>query len=189
MKHPGKHTSAGADVFSVRIDRIGEEGHHLDEVVTPAWLANTLGRNSPYRPGGEGRVHLDLHLVEDVVHVRGRVRVAVVAQCSRCLTEVPMALDTPVEVALFPRGAEPPAAPDGELGEEDLGVATYEEGEVDLASVVHDEVFLELPMNPLCDEQCKGLCPSCGINLNEGVCSCAPATDPRWQALAGIKLS
>jgi uncharacterized protein len=97
-------------------------------------------------------------------------------------------IDTPLDVTLFPRGKEPPAHADGEVAEEDLGVATYEEKEIDLSGIVHDEVLLGLPMNPVCREDCAGLCPTCGQNLNEGDCECPPASDPRWDALRRLKL-
>ena len=91
-------------------------------------------------------------------------------------------------LALFPRGEEPPAASDGEVADDDMGVGMYEGEEIDLAGLVRDEVFLELPMNLVCVDSCAGLCPQCGANLNEGRCTCVPEFDPRWQALRGLML-
>ncbi len=59
---------------------------------------------------------------------------------------------------------------------------------VDLEPLVRDAVLLELPQAPLCSEECKGLCPTCGTNRNEGDCTCDPAPrDPRWAALDELK--
>ncbi len=59
---------------------------------------------------------------------------------------------------------------------------------VDLEPLVRDAVLLELPQAPLCMEECKGLCPTCGANRNEGDCTCDPAPrDPRWAALDELK--
>ncbi|MEY2476494.1 MAG: hypothetical protein QOG87_1809 [Actinomycetota bacterium] len=59
---------------------------------------------------------------------------------------------------------------------------------VDLEPLVRDAVLLELPQAPLCMEECKGLCPTCGINRNEGTCACEPTNrDPRWAALDELK--
>ena len=59
---------------------------------------------------------------------------------------------------------------------------------VDLEPLVRDAVLLELPQAPLCMEECKGLCPTCGINRNEGTCTCEPPPrDPRWAALDELK--
>lgn len=55
--------------------------------------------------------------------------------------------------------------------------------ELDLEPLVHDAVLLELPQAPLCRAGCAGLCPTCGADLNETKCDCAPPTDPRWSAL------
>jgi uncharacterized protein len=89
---------------------------------------------------------------------------------------------------LFPRGAEPSAAKDGELADDDMGVSTYVGHEIDLSDVVHDEVFLELPMSPVCGQTCAGLCPQCGANRNQNPCDCRPPVDHRWQALLSMKL-
>ncbi len=176
------------DPLTVRLERIPVEGLDLDEAVSVEWLANALGEGSPFRPDGEGRLRVHLHRAEEVVHVRGRATLSLGSACSRCLEPVSLAIDTPLEVALFPLGSEPAPRPDGEIAPEDMGVATYEDDEIDLGGIVHDEVFLELPMNPVCSESCAGLCPTCGTNLNEQRCACKPAPDPRWSALRQLKL-
>ena len=58
---------------------------------------------------------------------------------------------------------------------------------VDLEPLVRDAVLLELPQAPLCAEECKGLCPTCGANRNEGTCTCTREPDPRWAALDELK--
>jgi len=182
------------DTLTVRVDSIGPRGVDIERDVSSAWVDSALGEGSPFAAGGGG--HLELHLervrsahAPGVVHVRGRGRLALSATCSRCLGPVALALDTPIEVAMFPAGHEPPAAPDGELQAEDMGIATYTQDEIDLARVVHDEVFLQLPMNPLCSESCAGLCASCGASLNEGPCGCEPPAESRWSAFSDVKLS
>ena len=54
---------------------------------------------------------------------------------------------------------------------------------IDLGPLVRDAVVLELPMAPLCREDCAGLCPQCGANRNEGDCGCVAPRDPRWANL------
>ncbi|HET6915863.1 MAG TPA: DUF177 domain-containing protein [Acidimicrobiales bacterium] len=59
---------------------------------------------------------------------------------------------------------------------------------LDLQPLVRDALLLDLPLAPLCREDCKGLCPTCGADLNDGPCSCARApADPRWAALDLLK--
>jgi uncharacterized protein len=55
---------------------------------------------------------------------------------------------------------------------------------LDLLTVAHDACILELPLAPLCREECAGLCPECGTNLNLETCSCTLPVDPRWAGLA-----
>ena len=55
--------------------------------------------------------------------------------------------------------------------------------ELDLEPLARDAVLLELPLAPLCTEDCQGLCPTCGANRNTESCDCAPPADPRWAAL------
>lgn len=177
-----------AENFKVRLDRIGDEGFELDERVEQSWLTELLGKRSPFKAAASGRLRVQLLRANEVVHVRGRAELQLQAECSRCLAPVALALDAPIEVALFPRGEEPEPDEHGEVAAEDMGVDTYDAEEVDLSHVLHDEVFLGLPMNPLCSEACAGLCGTCGENLNARACRCEPDIDVRWQALKDIKL-
>jgi uncharacterized protein len=59
--------------------------------------------------------------------------------------------------------------------------------ELDLEPLARDAVLLELPLAPLCSEECLGLCPTCGANRNVTVCYCPPETDPRWSALDSLR--
>jgi len=59
----------------------------------------------------------------------------------------------------------------------------------DLAPMVHDAILLELPLAPLCREDCRGLCPYCGIDRNEAVCDCSAPVDPRWATLDGLRFA
>jgi len=178
--------------FVIRLDSIKPDGLDVDAPVSVEWLIEVLGGGTPFRPAAAGhlQIHLD-RLEQNVVHVRGRAALQLEADCSRCLEPVTLAVDTPVAVTMFPVDAEPQPAPDGELKAEDMGIATYEDEQIDIGAVIHDEVFLELPMNPLCAANCAGLCPSCGANLNQKTCECEHpvATDTRWSAFRDIKLS
>lgn len=77
------------------------------------------------------------------------------------------------------------AAPEPEEDEdEDEEFSPYSGDEIDLTQSIQENLFLSLPMKPLCKPDCPGLCPQCGADLNEGPCGCEePATDPRLFAL------
>ncbi|HHY76547.1 MAG TPA: DUF177 domain-containing protein [Firmicutes bacterium] len=87
--------------------------------------------------------------------------------CSRCLGSFTKEMELDCE-------AEFVEDPDGRPQEEEPEVSVFalEGGVCDLGEMVRHEVLLNLPMKPLCSEDCKGLCPVCGKNLNEGDCDC-----------------
>ena len=113
------------------------------------------------------------------VEVRGRLQGSLVMKCSRCLKPVTEQLDIPFHEVFQP--VEHP----GQVQEEDEDI-TYVQGEsVDLTDYVKEALVLYLPLAPVCSEDCKGLCPSCGTDLNESSCNCdTEVIDPR---LAGLK--
>ena len=84
----------------------------------------------------------------------------IVAECSRCLTEFPQHLQTEfTELYAFTANSV-----------NDSGLILPENGKIDLAPILRDEMLLSIPINPVCQPDCKGLCPVCGENLNETTC-------------------
>jgi len=108
--------------------------------------------------------------------------------CSRCVEPYPFANPSTFHVRFRPR---PQASGEEEVeitDEEELDVEYYSEREVPLKDLALEQVQLSIPMKPLCDEKCLGLCPTCGANRNREACKCeAAATDDRWGALKGIR--
>ena len=75
-----------------------------------------------------------------------------------------------------------------EIRSGDFDTALYENDEIDLGQLMQEQIFLTLPMKPLCAEGCRGLCPSCGTNLNKAACDCQTRwEDPRLAALEALK--
>ena len=70
-----------------------------------------------------------------------------------------------------------------------MGLSFYASEEIDLSPFIREQVLLALPMCPLCEASCRGLCPSCGINLNDEACVCiSPSGDPRMAFFRSLKL-
>jgi len=123
-------------------------------------------------PAGDP-LELDLQLesVHDGILAMGHVRGHWVAECSRCLVAVDAAFDlelrelfehTPIDDETYPLHGD----------------------EIDLEPAVRDAVLVELPLAPVCDEACRGLCPECGADRNTVDCGhTAAAADPRWERL------
>ena len=111
--------------------------------------------------------------------VRVRLSTAVVLQCTRCLTTFTLALERDMEEIFYPEGLRGQVAEDREV------VSYFTDDTLDLAEPIRENLQLALPMKRLCREQCRGLCPQCGRDLNEGECGCRRAEpDPRWARLA-----
>lgn len=144
--------------------------------------------------GGEAEYHLTIPLQVDMTHMRsgkdliftGAIEGKLVGQCSRCLEECVLPVRREFSLVLSPKrefGREV------ELSADELSASFYSEDKVDLSALVHEETFLALPSRPLCREDCRGLCPQCGINLNLESCDCRPAwRDPRLAVLATLRV-
>jgi uncharacterized protein len=107
--------------------------------------------------------------------VRGRLQGSIELSCSRCLATFAQAVAGDFDLLLAP-GPAPLRAREEELSEEDLTLDYYTGDEVNLESILREQILLLLPLKPLCDDNCQGLCPRCGADLNRGACACpAPA--------------
>jgi len=101
--------------------------------------------------------------------------------CDRCLKEYDSEYTTKVEFAIT---SDPRMRSDSE----DMMFVSSSLDEVDISSYIREAIILSIPFKRLCDEECKGLCTSCGINLNDGSCNCNDEfVDPRWEKLKEIK--
>jgi uncharacterized protein len=131
-------------------------------------------------PGAELDLDLRLESVMDGVLVSGIVTAPVSGECGRCLGDVSDTLRVKVqELFVYPEAAT-------EHDEEDE-VSQLDGDFLDLAPTLRDAVVLALPLNPLCNEDCQGLCATCGERLDDLPAGHAhEQTDARWGALSGL---
>lgn len=127
-------------------------------------------------------VDLTARSVGDGVFLRGRLRTTVRLACRRCLTSVEQEIDDVVDLLFEPLGPEDEEA-EGEV------YPLPEKGDVlDLREAVREQVLLRAPQFSLCSEDCKGLCPQCGTDLNTSECNCVPEQPATpWDALKNVK--
>ena len=122
------------------------------------------------------------------VRLTGALRSRISVPCARCLTATNVEVDELFDLSYVPATEQGGMSEDHELGEDDLQVAFYQGDEIDLDDVVRERLELALPMALYCKEDCRGLCPDCGANLNEGDCVCVyESPDSRWAALKELK--
>lgn len=137
-----------------------------------------------------GRPELDLRATreEDRVRLAGAIKATVEIECDRCLTPLTVPVDQSFDLIYVPPNRPAGAHDEKELGEDDLYVSFYQGQAIDLDDLVREQIELTLPMARLCGEQCRGLCPHCGANLNQQQCDCSSEEiDPRWAALKNLQ--
>ncbi len=114
----------------------------------------------------------------------GEVVGHVVGQCARCLEAYRFELDVPFRFVFVPGTQRVPGA-----ASDDPELEYYQGQEVDLGSPLRERLILALPTQPLCRENCAGLCPRCGTNRNADRCSCGPAEgDTRLAVLRNLRV-
>lgn len=172
-------TNRSIDPRSVLVFDIHEFGHRAGgnrEVVSEVPAPEGIGNDVIGVPT-ESPIHLELRFegVGDGVLATGVAEVQLRGECARCLTEI--AADAEIdlqELFLFP-GVDP----------DDEEASRVEAEMIDLEPVLRDAAMLDLPFIPLCREDCAGLCPLCGTNLNDDPGhGHDEAIDPRWAGLA-----
>jgi len=131
--------------------------------------------------------HHGKHQVVRDIRLKGKLETSLEVACARCLDPVVLAVKRNFDLLYRPLGTD--------AGHEELSVTDaeaeigYYQGEgLLLEDTLREQVLLAVPLKTVCREDCKGLCPHCGKNLNEGACSCADEVeDPRWAALKEIR--
>ena len=187
----------------VKIEEIRDAGLQTKKEMSLESLGTAL-EGSGFRPLEPLVVSASLRKVSGGVLLEARFTSRVVAECKRCLTESKLELPVSFSLNLVPESL---ARGEGLLDKDEQedndkshgesgGSFTLERAEeelfdgkvIDLEPLVREQVLLALPMSAVCREDCKGLCPQCGIDRNSGTCSCEKPIDPRLAALKGLKL-
>ncbi|OHB33901.1 MAG: hypothetical protein A2X79_03340 [Desulfuromonadaceae bacterium GWB2_53_15] len=140
-----------------------------------------------------GPILCDITAAREYDHLRvsGRVDTQVTLACSRCTAIYEAGIGSTFTI-IYRKGnfQEVDQEEETELSDQDLISATYIGNEIDLTHEIEEQVAMEIPIKPLCNEACKGLCPVCGIDLNHATCSCSSEqTSFKFSALKDFKVS
>ena len=157
------HTTAAA----VSGDLAADDPVWDDADVRPAKGIHVSGR---FSATGGGQYYFKGHMAGEIA-----------TECRRCLSDAQASVSEEVQIIFADPGA---------VGEDDPDVYPVSDRakEIDLRAAVREQWLLTVPSLVLCREDCRGLCPSCGTDLNLGACECAPAMkDPRWTAMEQIR--
>ena len=173
----------------IHVSQIPLEGLPVSALLVPAEVHLEGEDNFTLVPGGRLEALVERG-DEDSVHVRGRLGARLGLQCGRCLEPYELPVDQELDLFYLPHrpgGGADEEEEEVELSDRDMVVAFYRGGQLDLGQMVREQFFLALPMKRLCREDCAGLCPTCGINRNQGRCDCPEEpVDPRLAPLGKL---
>lgn len=137
---------------------------------------------------GMVNAHMTVRLSGECVRVTGGLEADLVVTCSRCAAQFPSHVAKSFSLEYWPDPQLGPDAEELELKYADLDIGFYRNEELDLSAVVSEQIVLEVPMKPMCRDNCKGLCDQCGADLNLGDCGCSrERVDPRLAPLAALQ--
>jgi uncharacterized metal-binding protein YceD (DUF177 family) len=133
---------------------------------------------------GDVVLAFDIERGQDRYHLVGTAATTLELTCSRCAEPFSVEVAPAFDLRYLPQSAN---AGEGEreVEEEDLSTAYYRDQAIHLGELIREQFTLLVPMKPLCRADCRGLCPSCGVNRNVSTCQC----DPHWEdpRLAGLR--
>jgi uncharacterized protein len=134
----------------------------------------------------KGSAHL-LNRSLGEIRVEGDLRVTIGGTCDRCVEPASVAVENHFDLVYMPAAVAPKGGED-EIDEAGVEVGFYEGSGLELNEVLREVVLLALPMQMTCSEDCRGVCPKCGQNRNQGDCGCrVEATDDRWEKLRALR--
>jgi uncharacterized protein len=170
-------------MLALNLNKIRTAQERFEAVYTP----EQFGQESDFRIAAPIALAFDIFKDKQQFRLVGRVETTLELPCSRCLEPFTLPVEQTFDLRYQPHALN---AGEGEreIEEDDLTTAFYEDDEIDLGQLMREQFYLALPMKPLCADDCKGLCPVCGTNLNRGACGCKRGwDDPRMAALRELK--
>ena len=174
--------------LKINVVTIPEEGQNFVLSEGGKWFAECF-------PDSE---ELDFHLrtvdvtcritrASSTVFIKGNLSGFLGISCSRCLEDADLPVAGDFTYTLVPLTSE--TREDLELQAEELEISSYSGDFIDLAPIIYEQIILQIPIKPLCCQECKGLCSHCGINLNGASCNChLEIIDDRLAVLKNIKI-
>lgn len=175
--------------MKIEIDKLTDDPAPIRLEASPDWWREQCGEGAaewadavpePIRVQAQG------HRMGESVYLEGAVIGSLELTCSRCLTRYRAPIRERFRLVLEPGGARVPADPEGALAYAQDGLYLTDElesgwfrgSEIGLDRFVREVVALVLPVKPLCREDCRGLCPRCGIDRNQECCDCEELKAP-----------
>lgn len=166
----------------------GFEHENLVEYISKISELDVSSGDFPF----QDRIRLVCRVIRDgdISHIVGTVYGVADLECSRCLAPLCQQItgDFDLVVKRLKLGEKAPEIfSEDENDTDNIIFISHDQTFVDVTGFVRDALLLSVPYKSLCRDDCKGLCPGCGADLNENACSCLKKTgDPRWGSLSGL---
>ena len=152
----------------IEVNKIPLEGLEIERAVSLPPLV--IGSGDSVEVEG-ARLHGTLRRFGADVEFQGTVEGGIPLTCSRCLAPFTFGLKAPCH-RIFRPGPLPTPESEHELVEEDLALTPFDGNAIDLKEMALEQIYLGIPLKPLCQEACRGLCPRCGAERNHAGCDC-----------------
>lgn len=175
--------------MKLRLEDITAEAKEITFAEPEMEVNRILGQGSvrEYRVTAPIAVDMTFYRAGMDLFFSGNLTAQTEATCARCAEDFKGSNDRSFRLVMAPKSVGMETDPG--LRADDLEFSLYTGDEIDLGPLVREQLLLALPTRPLCREDCHGLCPHCGINLNRGKCECrAQAPDPRLAVLRSLKI-
>ncbi|UCG51555.1 MAG: DUF177 domain-containing protein [Candidatus Latescibacterota bacterium] len=139
--------------------------------------------------GAENRINCHIELtvrkIAESFFIHADLSGVFTTRCHKCLEPTEHRVETSFEIVVKKASADTGAREVS--GDDDLIYLPAGEDQISLDQHIYENLIVNIPMQIFCSDDCKGLCPGCGANLNHEECKCAPESDPRWDALRKLK--
>ncbi|PYX93428.1 MAG: DNA-binding protein [Acidobacteria bacterium] len=153
-------------------------------------LGPDIQQRTPLKGAGRAQLveeHHGKHKSLKDIRLQGQLSTSLDLYCARCLEPLSQDIKRDFDLLYRPLGADA-GKPETPVSSTDAEIGYYQGEGLLLEDALREQLLLALPLKVICREDCKGLCPQCGKNLNVEQCSCAePVEDPRWSALKEIR--
>lgn len=178
--------------MKINVTYIPPEGFEIDFSNKDAWLQNKLNHTlkTLHHPEDPIQGHFSVSRIMNNVEVRAKMRLPIHATCDRCTKEYTYEINVHTDRLLTPlydskRQKAHEKEMEVEVTTDDMQFSYFKGDEIDLGDIIIEQAVLDQPMSYFCKKKCKGLCPRCGINLNEAECQCknTQETDSPFAAL------
>ena len=194
----------GMSDFKILVEQLGDERTTFDFEVSRGWWSSrqvgpaASGEAGEETPGGPFQFRLEAGRVGEGVSLEGECRGPLDLECSRCAKRYPHALHEEFRLTLEPARGHEPRDPEGELGLAEKGLTLGEDLEagwfrgplIRLDDFFGEVIAMAMPIQPLCREDCPGICAHCGMDFSVSRCDCSDEKiDSPFAVLAQLKQS